>query len=71
MRTIIEADKIELVRRNDKNGNKLDDSVRLTKENCPELQEILNELYLGTSSVAVSDNFTASELKISTKKKTA
>lgn len=72
MRTIVEADKIEIVRRNDKNGNELDASVRFTKENCPELQEILNDLYLGVSSVAFDDKFTSTgKVKISTEKKTA
>ena len=36
---------MQIVRRNDKNGDRIDDSIKITKSNCPELQEILDEIY--------------------------
>jgi|GEM_PF-2294117 len=72
---IAEAKDMEIVRRNDKNGNELDASVRLTKENCPELQEILNELYFGSNILLVDSTVTnkgyVKEDKSSTEKRTA
>ena len=69
---IAEAKDMEIVRRNDKNGNELDASVRLTKENCPELQEILNELYFGSNiSLVDSNKGYVKEDKSSTEKRTA
>lgn len=34
---------MQIVRRNDKYGNPIGDDVRITKDNCPELQEILDD----------------------------
>jgi hypothetical protein len=34
-----------IVARNDKNGNPLHEDVRLSPENCPDFQEIINSIY--------------------------
>lgn len=35
---------MRIKQRNDKNGNPLPKGTILTKENCPELQEVINEI---------------------------
>lgn len=36
---------MQIVRRNDINGRVLPEGTRITPENCPQLQEILNQIY--------------------------
>ena len=38
---------LRIVARNDRNGNPLKGDIRITSQNLPELQEMINKLYRG------------------------